>query len=94
MELDIEKEIESITTQLIEKYCPEKIILFGSAAQGDRDQVNDCLFRASRPPIPEDSGRLFQSIAAICSGHSGHPLIGAKRRWYLLFPKVFLFSQV
>jgi predicted nucleotidyltransferase len=33
-------EIESIKNQLIEKYRPEKIILFGSAAWGD-DEIND-----------------------------------------------------
>jgi uncharacterized protein len=34
------KEIESIRSQLIEKYRPEKIILFGSAAWSDGD-IND-----------------------------------------------------
>lgn len=37
---DIEHEIDSIKTQLIEKYQPEKIILFGSAAWGE-GEVND-----------------------------------------------------
>jgi len=34
MNVDFEKEIESITSQIIEKYKPEKIILFGSAGRG------------------------------------------------------------
>jgi predicted nucleotidyltransferase len=34
MNIDFEKEIENITAQIIEKYRPEKIILFGSAFQG------------------------------------------------------------
>jgi len=34
MEIDLEKEIESITQQIIEKYEPEKIVLFGSAVRG------------------------------------------------------------
>ena len=34
------KEIENIKTQLIEKYKPEKIILFGSSAWGEGD-IND-----------------------------------------------------
>ena len=34
MNLDFEKEIKSITAQIIEKYKPEKIILFGSAVRG------------------------------------------------------------
>jgi len=34
MNIDFQKEIESITEQIIEKYGPEKVILFGSASQG------------------------------------------------------------
>jgi predicted nucleotidyltransferase len=34
MNIDFEKEIRSITAQIIEKYKPEKIILFGSAVNG------------------------------------------------------------
>ena len=34
------KEIENIKTQLVEKYKPEKIILFGSSAWGEGD-IND-----------------------------------------------------
>jgi predicted nucleotidyltransferase len=34
MNVDFEKEIKSITSQIIEKYKPEKIILFGSAGRG------------------------------------------------------------
>lgn len=34
MQIDLEKEIKSIAAQIIEKYRPEKIILFGSAVQG------------------------------------------------------------
>lgn len=36
----ISQEIENIKNQLIEKYKPEKIILFGSAAWGE-DEVHD-----------------------------------------------------
>jgi predicted nucleotidyltransferase len=34
MNIDFQKEVESITAQIIEKYSPEKIILFGSASHG------------------------------------------------------------
>ena len=34
------KELDSITVQLIEKYKPEKIILFGSATRGE-GEIND-----------------------------------------------------
>jgi predicted nucleotidyltransferase len=37
---DVLKEIENIKNQLIEKYKPEKIILFGSAAWG-KGEIND-----------------------------------------------------
>ena len=35
MAASLQHEIESITAQLVEKYKPEKIILFGSAARGE-----------------------------------------------------------
>jgi predicted nucleotidyltransferase len=34
MNIDFEKEIGSITAQIIEKYKPEKIIMFGSTVNG------------------------------------------------------------
>lgn len=40
----VEKEIQSITKQLIEKYQPEKIILFGSAARGEFGPDSDLDF--------------------------------------------------
>jgi predicted nucleotidyltransferase len=52
VDLDFDKEIQSITKQLIEKYGPEKIILFGSAARGDRDQVNDLDFLIIKRDVP------------------------------------------
>ena len=33
--VDVEKEIKDITDQIVAKYDPEKIILFGSAARGN-----------------------------------------------------------
>ena len=35
MGIDYDKEVESITTQIVEKYNPEKIILFGSIVRGE-----------------------------------------------------------
>jgi len=52
MELEFEKEIQSITTQLIEKYGPEKIILFGSVARGQYDQANDLDFLIIKQDVP------------------------------------------
>jgi predicted nucleotidyltransferase len=52
MEVEFEKEIQSITTQLIEKYGPEKIILFGSVARGEYDQANDLDFLIIKQDVP------------------------------------------
>lgn len=41
MQLNFEKELEKITQQIIEKYRPDKIILFGSAARGDWNSDSD-----------------------------------------------------
>ena len=47
------KEIENITRQIIEKYKPEKIILFGSAVQGTmtRDSDVDFLIIKKKTPL-------------------------------------------
>jgi predicted nucleotidyltransferase len=50
--MEFEKEIQSITTQLIEKYGPEKIILFGSVARGEYDQANDLDFLIIKQDVP------------------------------------------
>ena len=52
MELEFEKEIQSITTQLIEKYGPEKIILFGSVARAEYAQANDLDFLIIKQDVP------------------------------------------
>jgi len=52
VDLDFEKEIQSITKQLIEKYGPEKIILFGSAARGDYGKANDLDFLIIKQDVP------------------------------------------
>ena len=48
----LQSEIESITTQLIEKYKPEKIILFGSAARGDATLDSDADFLIIKKDTP------------------------------------------
>ena len=52
MALDFDKEIRHITQQIIEKYKPEKIILFGSAARGERDQDSDADFLITKKDTP------------------------------------------
>ena len=48
----IHGEIESIVQQLIHKYGPSKIILFGSAARGEYDKVNDLDFLILKQDVP------------------------------------------
>jgi len=49
---DIIQEIESIVKQLIHKYGPSKIILFGSAARGEFDNINDLDFLILKEDVP------------------------------------------
>jgi len=50
--MDFEKEIEDITAQIIEKYKPEKIILFGSAACGKLNRDSDADFLIIKKDTP------------------------------------------
>ncbi len=50
--VDIKTEIEAITGQIVEKYRPIKIILFGSAARGDYEEVNDLDFLIIKDDVP------------------------------------------
>jgi predicted nucleotidyltransferase len=52
MEIDFAREIESITTQIIEIYNPEKIILFGSAVRGDLSSDSDVDFLIIKKDTP------------------------------------------
>jgi len=52
MNTEIENEVQSITRQIIEKYEPDKIILFGSAARGEYDKVNDLDFLIIKQDVP------------------------------------------
>ena len=52
MAMDFEQEIHRITQQIIEKYKPEKIILFGSAARGERNPDSDADFLIIKKDTP------------------------------------------
>ena len=52
MNIDFEKEIGSITAQIIEKYKPEKIILFGSAVNGQLGLDSDVDFLVIKKDTP------------------------------------------
>ena len=48
----LESEIQKVLKQLIEKYHPEKVILFGSAADPDAAEVNDLDFLVIKEDVP------------------------------------------
>jgi predicted nucleotidyltransferase len=48
----ITQEIDSIVSQIVSKYRPEKIILFGSAARGDFEEANDLDFLIVKDDVP------------------------------------------
>jgi predicted nucleotidyltransferase len=52
MEIDLRMEIESITQQILEKYKPEKVILFGSAARGNFSSDSDVDFLIIKKDTP------------------------------------------
>ena len=52
MGLDFQKEIQNITRQIIEKYKPEKVILFGSAARGEPNLDSDADFLIIKKETP------------------------------------------
>lgn len=51
--LHVQKEIESITRQIIDKYKPQKILLFGSAVWGNFDENSDLDFLIIKEDTPE-----------------------------------------
>jgi predicted nucleotidyltransferase len=51
-ERDILLEIQSILNQIIRKYHPQQIILFGSAGRGEYDKVNDLDFLIIKKDVP------------------------------------------
>jgi predicted nucleotidyltransferase len=65
VDLDLEKEIQSITRQLIEKYGPEKIILFGSAARGDKGPDSDADFLIIKKQTPYYGSERIMEVSSI-----------------------------
>lgn len=48
----VDQAVKNITRQLIKKYKPEKIILFGSAARGEFDANSDLDFAIIKKDVP------------------------------------------
>ncbi len=49
---EIISEIDNIVRQIVQKYRPEKVILFGSAGRGEYDKVNDLDFLIIKEDVP------------------------------------------
>jgi predicted nucleotidyltransferase len=65
MDINFEKEIESITIQIIEKYEPEKIILFGSAARGESGSDSDADFLIIKKETPFYGADRIRALSRI-----------------------------
>jgi predicted nucleotidyltransferase len=61
----LQSAIESITKQLIEKYKPEKIILFGSAAKGDAAPGSDADFLIIKSDTPSFSADRIMEVSSL-----------------------------
>jgi len=53
MSIKVQEEIKKIVNQIVEKYKPEKIILFGSVARGNFDRDSDLDFLIIKKDVPE-----------------------------------------
>jgi len=65
MDLDFEGEIRSISKQLIEKYNPDKIILFGSAARGDKGPDSDADFLIIKKQTPYYGSERIMEVSSL-----------------------------
>jgi predicted nucleotidyltransferase len=65
LEFDLDKEIQDITQQIIEKYSPEKIILFGSAARGDVGPDSDADFLIVKKDTPHYGADRIRELSRI-----------------------------
>jgi predicted nucleotidyltransferase len=65
MNIGFEKEIESITSQIVEKYKPEKIILFGSASHGKFTSDSDVDFLIIKKDTPEYGADRIRELSRI-----------------------------
>lgn len=65
MKINIQREIEEITEQIIKKYKPEKIILFGSAVNGNFTPDSDLDFliiKKNTPYFGRDRARELRRL--------------------------------
>jgi|SRR3989344_7265845 len=62
---NFQKEIENITKQIVQKYKPQKIILYGSFARGDFNKNSDIdmlIIKKSNKPRMERASDVYRLI--------------------------------
>jgi predicted nucleotidyltransferase len=65
MNIDFEREIENIKIQIIQKYGPERIILFGSAARGDRGIDSEADFLIIKKQTPHYGADRIRELSRL-----------------------------
>lgn len=65
MNISLEQEIDRITAQIIEKYEPEKIILFGSAITDDQDLHSDIDFLIIKKDTPHKGSERIRELSRL-----------------------------
>jgi predicted nucleotidyltransferase len=65
MQIDFNKEIIKITRQIIEKYMPEKIILFGSVARGEIGPDSDADFLIIKKRVPDFGADRIRELSRL-----------------------------
>ena len=65
MKFDVEKEISHLTQQIIEKYKPKRVILFGSAARGEWTPDSDADFLIIKDETPLLGADRIREISRI-----------------------------
>ena len=65
MNIDFAKEIENITAQIIEKYRPEKIILFGSSVRGEFGRDSDADFLIIKKTTPHYGADRIRELSRL-----------------------------
>lgn len=63
-----DEEVKNITRQLVEKYRPEKIILFGSAARGE-EEINDLDLLIIKKDVPENGMDRSRELHRLMNYH-------------------------
>jgi predicted nucleotidyltransferase len=66
---EVTSESEYILGQIISKYGPSKVILFGSAARGEYDRVNDLDFLIIKEDVPTEGLARMRELDEIIDRH-------------------------